>query len=147
MKDYRIERLTEANQGVADELTSLIRQMLPDSPLITAAHLDQIVKSSSTIIYVARNADDKIVGTATLISVPKLEGLTKAMIEDVVVGEGNRGKGLGEALVRHVIEQAKKMSIPLLALTSNPYRLAANALYQKLGFTIYKTNYYKYKLD
>lgn len=83
----------------------------------------------------------------TLISVPKLEGLNKTWVEDLVVDETNRRKGIGEALMRRVIEKAKSLNFHSISLTSRASRVAANALYKKLGFHIHKTNYYEYELE
>ena len=42
-----------------------------------------------------------------------------------------------------MIEAAKKMNVHHIQLTSNPARVAANQLYQELGFERYETNCYK----
>ena len=58
-----------------------------------------------------------------------------------------RGKGLGELLVRHVIEYARReLGDVDLHLTSSPHRLAANKLYQKLGFEKRETNAYEMRV-
>ena len=45
-----------------------------------------------------------------------------------------RRKGIGEKLLRHVIEEAKKMKSRLLTLEVRSSNLKAQALYQKFGF-------------
>ena len=40
-------------------------------------------------------------------------------------------------------EAAEKMNVHHIQLTSNPARVAANRLYQELGFERYETNCYK----
>ena len=70
----------------------------------------------------------------------------KAWIEDVVVDESFRGQGLSKLLVAHAIEFTKSMGIPSLMLTSNPKRIAANKLYQAMGFERKETNVYRMKL-
>ena len=69
----------------------------------------------------------------------------KAWIEDVVVDEAFRGQGLSKLLVAHAIEFTKSQGIPLLMLTSNPKRIAANKLYQAMGFGRKETNVYRMK--
>ena len=69
----------------------------------------------------------------------------KAWIEDVVVDETFRGQGLSKLLVAHAIEFTKSQGIPLLMLTSNPKRIAANKLYQAMGFGRKETNVYRMK--
>lgn len=69
----------------------------------------------------------------------------KAWIEDVVVDETFRGQGLSKLLVAHAIEFVKSKQIPSLMLTSNPKRIAANKLYQAMGFERRETNVYRMK--
>ena len=71
---------------------------------------------------------------------------SKAWIEDVVVDAACRGRGLGRQLVAHAIDYCKQQGIDTLYLTSNPRRIAANALYQSLGFERKETNLYRMKL-
>ncbi len=71
----------------------------------------------------------------------------KAWIEDVVVDEAFRGRGLGRLLVTHAMEFVKSRKIPLLMLTSSPARVAANRLYQTLGFERKETNVYRMRFS
>ena len=80
----------------------------------------------------------------TLVVFPIPTG-TRAWIEDVVVDEGARGQGVGEALNRRAIEIALKAGAKTVDLTSRPSRKAANRLYQRLGFAARETNIYRYQ--
>mgnify|MGYP000013549106 FL=1 len=71
----------------------------------------------------------------------------KAWIEDVVVDEKYRGQGLSKQQVTHAVRSVKEQGIPLIMLTSNPTRIAANKLYQKLGFEQKQTNVYRMNLE
>lgn len=71
----------------------------------------------------------------------------KAWIEDVVVDEAFRGQGLSKQLVAHAIEFTQSKRIPSLMLTSNPKRIAANKLYQVMGFSRKETNVYRMKFE
>ena len=68
---------------------------------------------------------------------------TIADIESVVVCSNCRGRGYGKELMTAMVEAAKKMNVHHIQLTSNPARVAANRLYQELGFERYETNCYK----
>jgi ribosomal protein S18 acetylase RimI-like enzyme len=61
-----------------------------------------------------------------------------------VVDEKARGKGAGEALTRAAMELAAEKGAKKIDLTSRPEREAANHLYQKLGFVLWNTNFYRY---
>ena len=45
-----------------------------------------------------------------------------------------------------LVEKAKNLGVLQLQLTSNSKRVAANHLYQNMGFKIYETNCYKMDL-
>ena len=63
-------------------------------------------------------------------------------VEDVVVDQKYRGRGLGEMIIKFTIRLAKTLTLKELELTSNPKRIEANKLYLKMGFQKYDTNYY-----
>lgn len=45
-----------------------------------------------------------------------------------------------------MIDAAKSLKVRQIQLTSNPKRVAANRLYQNLGFERYETNCYKMEI-
>ena len=61
---------------------------------------------------------------------------------DMVVDEEYRGRGLGRELMLGILERARRLAPIELHLTSKPARVAANALYQSLGFVRKETNAY-----
>ncbi len=71
----------------------------------------------------------------------------RAWIEDVVVDEAARGRGVGEALNRAALELAERRGARSVDLTSRPSREAANRLYRKLGFVERETNVYRFAGD
>ena len=86
--------------------------------------------------------DDNVIGMLTVGTYLSPTG-SKAWIEDVVVDIAYRGQGLGRILVTHAIAYCKEQGIDTVMLTSNPKRIAANALYKSLGFNFKETNVYK----
>ncbi|KKQ66375.1 MAG: NUDIX hydrolase [Candidatus Daviesbacteria bacterium GW2011_GWA2_38_24] len=70
----------------------------------------------------------------------------QAIVEDMIVDESQRGKGLGYKVLNSVIQQAKADGVEVVELTTNPKREAANKLYQKYGFQLHTTNHYLYKV-
>jgi len=71
---------------------------------------------------------------------------TKVWIEDVVVDESQRGKGIGQELTIFAVIFAGSLNAESVELTSRPSRIAANKLYQKLGFIKRETNVYRFDL-
>jgi ribosomal protein S18 acetylase RimI-like enzyme len=104
-----------------------------------------LVSSGSSVLFEARHLDfgDTIIGIATLILYRVPTGL-RAYIEDMVVDEQARGRRIGEALTRACLERAEQAGASQVMLTSNPSRVAANRLYQRMGFKVRKTNVYRY---
>lgn len=78
----------------------------------------------------------KIVGTLVLVIVPNLshKGTPFAIIENVVVDQKQRSKGIGEALIRYAIDEAGKAGCYKVSLTSNKRRTDAHRFYERLGF-------------
>jgi ribosomal protein S18 acetylase RimI-like enzyme len=136
--------------SVTDELLAAFVRLMPQlssAPAPTRADLDDLLASRSVLIL-ARHPDESgpIVGLAALGVFRTPSGL-HAHVEDVVVDESLRGQGLGEALVRELLKIARAMGLEGVSLTCNPRRVAANALYRKMGFKEWRTNVYWYELD
>jgi ribosomal protein S18 acetylase RimI-like enzyme len=132
-----------------DEVLTAMRQLLPQlsssAPAVTTAHLEELVSTPATRLLVARDASGTIVGSLTLVVFRIPSGL-RVWIEDVVVSELARGRGVGSALVRAALAMAEKAGARTVDLTSRPDRLEANRLYARLGFAIRTTNVYRFEL-
>ena len=103
--------------------------------------LKDALNDKNVHVFVIRN-DGHIVATSTLCIKHTLE-FTIADIESVVVSSKYRGRGYGKELMAAIIDAAKNQNVHHIQLTSNPKRVAANRLYQNLGFVRYETNCYK----
>ncbi len=103
--------------------------------------LNNALNDANVHVYVIRD-EGRIVATGTLCIKHTLE-FTIADIESVVVSSKCRGRGYGKELMTAMIEAAEKMNVHHIQLTSNPARVAANQLYQDMGFERYETNCYK----
>lgn len=86
-----------------------------------------------------------VIGVGILFVLPLLTGRV-GRIESVVVDDAYRGQGIGKEITLRLIAKAGELGLDEIDLTSNPTRVAANALYQKLGFRRYDTNVYRLKL-
>ena len=135
----RIEQAREATE----ELLEAIRRLLPQlTEARTPPTLEELAEAvAGQTILVARDDDGTIVGTLALIMYRVSSGL-KARIEDVIVDEAARGRGVGEQLVREGMARANEARVLMLELNSMPYRESANRLYKRLGFVRRPTNVY-----
>ena len=71
----------------------------------------------------------------------------EASIDDVVVGSGFRGQGIGRALMEEILGVAQRELAPAdLNLTSRLERVAANEYFRKLGFERRGTNVYRMRM-
>ena len=126
----------EAMQRFLDQLT-------PEHMTLTEEMCQQLIASeNSHLFFLMQN--EQVAGMLTVGIYYSPTG-GKAWIEDVVVDETFRGQGLSKRLVAHAIEFTQSKQIPLLMLTSNPKRIAANKLYQAMGFERKETNVYRMK--
>ena len=141
-----IERALVADGELLAAFVRLMPQLSSSAPPPTAYELEDVVTSPATTVLVARNEDDVIVGALTLATFRVPTGV-RAWIEDVVVDQDERGKGIGAALVRAALELAGEAAARTVDLTSRPDREAANRLYLRLGFTQRTTNVYRYTFE
>lgn len=136
-----IFQVTEVTPTLIKAFKRLIPQLNPASRVPNQAELQEVIDSKNTFLF-AGTENDEILGTISLV-VYKIPTGNKAWIEDVIVDETMRGKGYGRKLMLHAIEFAKSNGISKINLTSNPTRIAANNMYQQLGFEQYITNMYR----
>jgi ribosomal protein S18 acetylase RimI-like enzyme len=96
---------------------------------------DEIAAQKGNVLLVAER-DGAAVGCLQLTVIPGLSrrGMRRGQIEAVRVGAGERGRGLGERLVRHAIELARREGCGLVQLTSDMSRADAHRFYERLGF-------------
>lgn len=139
-----IEIVRHVDDELVRAFARLIPQLSSSNPPPSRTQLDEIVSSPATVLFVAR-VDGQIVGALTL-ALFRIPTALRAWIEDVVVDGDVRGSGVGEALSRAALAEAKSRGALTVDLTSRPSREAANRLYQRLGFVVRETNVYRYQL-
>jgi len=125
-----------------DAVLRLLPQLGPETVLPSADHIRLILKSKNTHLLIAETGKE-IVGFLTVVTYVVPTG-TRFWIEDVIVDESQRGKGIGKELMLYAIDFARAHGAKQIDLTSRPFRTAANDLYKKLGFELRETNSYRY---
>lgn len=141
----QIEVQSKFSEELLDAFTRLIPQLKISFPPLTREELTSLLASDVSTLLTARNeATGQIVGILTLI-VYRVPTGVRARIEDVVVDEAMRGRGIAVELVERALKIAREKGADGVALTSNPKREAANRLYQKVGFKKWETNVYFFK--
>ncbi|HEY5389790.1 MAG TPA: GNAT family N-acetyltransferase [Solirubrobacteraceae bacterium] len=139
----------EAPQAPTAELLAAVAALLPQLSRSAAppdaAALERLLRSPAVRLLVARDDAGAVLGMLTLALFPIPTG-TRAWIEDVVVDESARGRGIAAALTQRALELAREGGARTVDLTSRPDRDAANRLYARLGFKRRETNVYRYEL-
>ncbi|MEJ5285327.1 MAG: GNAT family N-acetyltransferase [Brevinematia bacterium] len=89
-------------------------------------------------VYVVEN-EGKIVGTfvLTILDYFAHNGKRAGVLEDVVVDERERSKGIGKLMLNFAIEECRKNNCYKLALSSNIKRERAHSFYEKNGFKLH----------
>ncbi len=142
-----IEKACAVTDEIYEALRRLIPQLGPGKIPPTLSELDALIESESSMLLMARDPDGhgQIAGVLTLTIYRVPTGL-RSIVEDLVVDEGMRRRGIGEALIRFAIELAREAGANGVALTSNFQRQAANQFYPTMGFEKRATNAYFYKI-
>jgi ribosomal protein S18 acetylase RimI-like enzyme len=140
-----VEEVRAATPEVAAALGRLLPQLSRSANAVDLDALTRIVESPATRLLVARDSDGAIVGTLTL-ALFQIPTGTRAWIEDVVVDAAQRGRGVGQALVRSALALAREAGATTVDLTSRPEREAANVMYERIGFAKRETNVYRFAL-
>jgi len=142
MSAIQVTPVMSASADVLAACHRLIPQLSSSSAPISAQELEEIIESDTTVLFAARS-EKEIVGLLTL-AIFRIPTGVRAWIEDVVVDNQARGKGVGDALNRAALAEAERRGAKTVDLTSRPSREAANRLYQRLGFKQRDTNVYRY---
>jgi GNAT superfamily N-acetyltransferase len=120
-------------QLLADDALGQSYQLpLPDTYLQAFAAIQNDPQQELTVV----EQDGQLVGTFQLTFIQYLtyRGGIRAQIEAVRVRADCRGQGLGTAIFRYAIRQAKARGAHLLQLTSDKQRPDAIRFYESLGF-------------
>jgi len=143
-RDFRFERLTDIRPDDAKTLKTLVGSLDSEAAFDVSA-LRTAVRHGMTAVFVLRHRS-RIVASATAVRFATPTG-KHCRIEDVIVSERFRGKGLGRQIMSKTIEALERDGVSVIDLTSRPSRVAANALYRSLGFKRHRTNVYRLTSD
>lgn len=142
----KIEQLNSFSPQDANAIKQLVTQLGPGFQPLKDKDLKDMLKSTSTHLFVAREEETKkIVGMIMLI-VYRIPYVKKAYLDDVIVDESFRGQKIGSRLLEKGLAHAKKLGAAFVDLTASPARKEGNKLYKKFGFKKRKTNVYRLTL-
>ena len=101
------------------------------------AAFDAIDRDPAHTLVAVEDAAGDVVATMQLTMLPGLArgGATRMQVEAVRVAASARGHGLGSAMMRWAIEDARSRGAALVQLTSDARRDGAHRFYGRLGFS------------
>jgi len=107
-------------------------------PAVAPAYLaafDWIEASPDNWLWVAEQAGE-VAGTCQTTFVRSLtgRGASSLIIEAVHTRNDLRGSGIGAAMMRHAVDEGRRLNVRLVQLASNASRKDAHRFYERLGF-------------
>jgi len=118
---YRVDGFLEGTEDYADTLA------------------DAAARFQAADLLVAVDASGEVLGSVTVVrpGTPYAEVSESGELEFrmLSVAASARGRGVGDALVRAVIDQARAIGVERVVLSSSEKMAAAHRLYERLGFT------------
>ena len=127
----RVEEITCASDEVVDALGRLARGLPRYKDPPSLEHVDRIASSPSTRLLVARDEEDRIVGTMTLALYPLPTGM-RAWLEDVVVARS--GQGVGRRLTEEALRIAREAGARDAELIVRPSETGGLRMAALMGF-------------
>jgi GNAT superfamily N-acetyltransferase len=122
---------------VALQREDVIREVHEDDvpPAEYRAAFDEITADAHQQLLVGE-LDGDVIATAQVTWIRRLTyvGGEVGVVESVRVRSDLRGRGLGERLMRHVVDLARTRGAVRVELTTNAQRDAARRFYERLGF-------------
>jgi ribosomal protein S18 acetylase RimI-like enzyme len=85
-------------------------------------------------VFVAREGREVMAMASLLYTVSTAEGGKAALFEDLVVAPEHRKRGIGAALLKHVVEQARAEGVLRITLLTDMQNERAQAMYRRVGF-------------
>ena len=138
-----IKELVSFSEEYVEDLDALMGELSPGATA-TKDRVRKCIEDKNMHLYAAFE-EERMLGCATLCVCTTPEMII-GFVEAVVVAADCRGQHLGRNLMEKIIDDARWYGVQEVHLTSRPQRVAANGLYQALGFERKETNVYRLKV-
>ncbi len=138
--EVKILRERDVNPELEHNISLLMKQLNPE---LKPPSLSHIIPESGNLYILCAFEGKELLGMATLAVYRVLSG-EKGWIEDVVVDQKHRRKGVARILTEQLIQLSRDRGLDQLMLYTGTHRKAAQQLYEQCGFS--KKNSYLYIL-
>lgn len=145
--DIVVERITKFSSEVAEAIRNLVSQLVSDDRSLTDDEFKEMIEPKQNFLFIAREVSTNKIAGVVMISIYRIPDSKKCYLDDIIVDENFRGRGVATILFDKVIATAKENNAEYIMLTSNPKRVAGIKLYEKLGFKKRETNVYRLELS
>ena len=111
----------------------------PTTAVEITKRMRRLKPASQNALFVAESADAGVVGWAHVSVTHLVEVGTRAELNGLIVGEGQRSLGVGARLLEAAEDWARKHGCPSMSVRSNVIRERAHKFYEREGYEHYKT--------
>ena len=139
----RVLSSEDLGQGIQEQINALFRQLNPEMvPLDTKI----LLGTENPATFLCCWEGQRLIGMACMATYRVVSGY-KGWIEDVVVDQRMRGKGIGRRLINRLIVSGREQGLTEIFLFTGQQRKPAIALYESLGFQKKESFLYRYNLQ
>jgi N-acetylglutamate synthase-like GNAT family acetyltransferase len=140
--------IRHAEPADANRITELYRQLVSNTAIsVQAERISAISEDAKTALFVCA-LDGQVEGSALvcLCADVMFDSQPFAVVENIIVNEAVRGKGLGAALLRHIEAFCLAKNCSKIMLLSASQRERAHHFFEQAGFTgTSKRGFVKYR--
>lgn len=129
-------RVRPARRGDADALAALLVELgYPGATDQATVHW--VISHPEIEVIVAGDSSDRAIGMISFSHRPQLRARGRiARIEELVVTESWRRRGVGRELVKKVVERARVLSVKQLELVTHAGGAAPRGFFEACGFAV-----------
>ena len=109
-------------------------EFAPDAEKQRAALQTILADPAKGKIFVARERREVVAMASLLYTISTAEGGKAALFEDLVTAPEHRKRGIGEALLKHVVNEARNEGVLRITLLTDMQNERAQAMYRRVGF-------------
>lgn len=128
--------IRNATRADAETVADLVTQLAyPTTPQTVASRLEQLESEGQAVLVAVDGGSGQVVGLATMfVRHVIVDDSPFARLAALVVAEGERGRGVGRALVAEAERLARERGCSSIEVTSGDHRPHAHRFYRALGF-------------
>jgi GNAT superfamily N-acetyltransferase len=145
MNDLLVRKAQLADANRIAELSGTLGYPLSGQTM--EQRLARVLKLETHCVFVAES-NGEIVGWSHGVEQEMLELERRCEIWGLVVGENERGRGIGRRLIEAIEKWARDRGLKDMSVRSNVIRSESHPFYERIGYTRYKTQHaYRKQLD